>query len=166
LLGLFTADRQVIGGGEVEIRVGYLGEEQPSADMQVEMSESVTASFLPVPGAEPDVGDGPTLIEGSGVGVYETEVDLDRAGFWGAQVVVTLDGETVTTTAAFPVAEEHLVPTVGDPAPRTENATVGDPKGLDPIALDSRAQGEGDEVPDPDLHDATIASALDEGRPV
>lgn len=166
LLGLFTAERQVVGGGEVEVRVGYLGEERPEADAQVEMSDVVTASFLPVPGAEPEVGDTPTLIEGSGVGVYEAAVDLDRAGFWGAQVAVELAGETVTATAAFPVVEEHRVPTVGDPAPRTENATIDDPKGLDPIAIDSRAQGEDAEIPAPELHDTTIASALDAGRPV
>ncbi len=165
LIGLFTGQRQVVGGGEVRVRLGRIPDGQPSADTPVEMSEAVDATFLPVPGKEPDpLPDRPTLLE-DGTGVYEAEVDLDQPGNWGVQVEVELDGESTTATAVFPVAQEHGVPAVGDPAPSVDNPTIDDP-GVDPVALDSRAQGEDGEVPDPELHDASIAEVLEAGRPL
>ena len=165
LVGLFTSDRGIIGGGEIDVRVGYLGEEQPSADDQIEMSDATPATFLPVPGKEPEVGDSPTVIEGSGAGVYEARVDFDQPGFWNVQVSVPLEGEQHTANAVVHVGEEHRVPAAGDPAPATENPTIesGD---VEPIELDSRAQGEDGEVPDPELHDAVISDVLAEGRPM
>lgn len=163
LVGLFTSDRTPVVGGEIEVSVGHLGEAETGEDVQ--MSAPSTATFLPVPGKEPEAGDTPTPLEGSGIGVYETTVDLDQPGNWGAQVTVELDGETHTATAVFPVADEHRVPVAGDPAPRTDNPTI-DSGDVDPAALDSRAQGEDGEVPDPELHDASIADVLDEGRPM
>ena len=63
----------------------------------------------------------------------------------------------------FPVAAEHAVPAAGDPAPRVDNPTL-DTADVDPAVLDSRAQG-GEEVPDPVLHDTSVAALLDAGRP-
>ena len=166
LVGLFDGERRVLGGGEVRVRVGFLGEgEQPSADTEITMSDAVDAPFLAVPGSEPDVGDAPAPIEGGGVGVYEAEVDLDRPGTWGVQVAFELDGQERTATAAFPVAESHGVPAVGDPAPTTDTPTA-DSTDVEPIAIDSRAQGEDAEIPDPELHDASVADVLAEGRPM
>lgn len=163
LIGLFTAERTPIVGGEVDVRVGFLGDSQAGDD--VDLSEARTATFLPVPGKEPEVGDTPAELEGSGIGVYETAVDLDRPGNWGAHVTVELDGETHTTTAAFPVSDQHHVPVAGDPAPRTDHPTI-ESDGVDPVVLDSRAQGDEGEVPDPELHDASIPDVLDAGRPM
>lgn len=162
LVGLFTADRTPIVGGEVEVRVGFIGDSQ--AGEQVELSEASTATFLPVPGKEPEAGDTPAPLEGSGIGVYETTVDLDKPGNWGARVEFELDGEPVTATTVFPVGEEHRVPVAGDPAPATDTPTMDDD--VEPAVLDSRAQGEDGEVPDPELHDASIAEVLDAGRPM
>lgn len=164
LIGLFTAERIPVVGGEVQVSVGHLGEGRPEADARIEMSEPTTATFLPVPGKEPDTDDSPALLEGEGIGVYETAVDLGQAGNWGAQITVELEGETHTVQTVFPVSDEHRVPTAGDAAPRTDNPTVDDD--VDAITLDSRAQGEADEVPDPELHDASIADVLDAGRPM
>ena len=168
LVGLFGSDPgTVIGGGEIEVRVGRVPDGEQSADTQVQMSEPVTATFLPVPGNEPeDLGDTPAVIPGSGAGVYEAAVDLDEAGTWGVHVTVPLEGEDepVTATAVFPVAEEHAVPAVGDPAPVTDTPTIDTPD-VAPAALDSRAQGEDAEVPDPELHDTSIADAIEAGRP-
>lgn len=163
LIGLFTSERTPIVGGEIEVRVGHLGEGETGED--VEMSAARTATFLPVPGKEPEASETPTRLEGSGIGVYETAVDLDQPGNWGAHVSVELDGETRTATAVFPVSDQHRVPVAGDPAPRTDNPTI-DSEDVDPAALDSRAQGEDGEVPDPELHDASIADVLDAGRPM
>ena len=166
LVGLFTGQREIIGGGEIRVRIGRIPGGETSTDTQVEMSEAVDATFLPVPGKEPEqLPDQPSPLEGSGAGVYEAEVDLPEAGTWGVQVEVELDGEPVTATAVFPVAEEHGVPAVGDPAPSVDNPTIDDPD-VTPAALDSRAQGDATEVPDPELHDASIAEVLEAGRPM
>jgi hypothetical protein len=57
-----------------------------------------------------------------------------------------------------------LVPAPGEEAPRTENLTVHS-KGVPEAAVDSRAATEGD-IPDPELHDTTIADAIRRGRPL
>ena len=165
LVGLFNGQREVIGGGDIRVRIGRIPDGEPSADTQVQMSEAVDATFLPVPGKEPtSPPDSPAPLD-DGAGVYEAEVDLDQPGNWGLQVEVELDGEPVTATAVFPVAEEHGVPAVGDPAPSVDNPTIDDPD-VAPGALDSRAQGDATEVPDPELHDASIAEVLEAGRPM
>ena len=140
LIGLFTGQRQVIGGGDIRVRIGRIPDGDQSADTQVEMSDAVDASFLPVPGKAPDpAARHPEPLE-DGVGVYEAAVDLDQPGNWGVQVEVQLDGDPVTATAVFPVAEQHAVPAAGDPAPRVDNPTL-DTSDVDPAVLDSRAQG-------------------------
>ena len=165
LIGLFTGQRQVVGGGDIRVRIGRIPDGEQSADTQVQMSEAVDATFLPVPGKAPESPpDSPEALD-EGAGVYQAQVDLDQPGTWGVQVEVELDGESVTATDVFPVAEEHGVPAVGDPAPSVDNPTVGDAD-VEPAALDSRAQGEDGEVPDPELHDASIAEVLEAGRPM
>ncbi len=163
LVGLHGQDRQLVGGGQVDVRVAHLGEDE-ATDQQVTLSDPSTAEFLPVPGKEPDIDGGPQWIEGSGAGVYETEVDLDKPGFWGLHVTATVDGQERVATARFQVGEEHKVPAVGDPAPATDNPTI-DSGDVEPVTLDSRAQN-GGEIPDPQLHDTAIADALDAGRPM
>lgn len=165
LIGLFTGEREVVGGGDVRVRIGRIPDGEQSADTQVEMSEAVDATFLPVPGKVPtSIPASPDVLD-DGAGVYQAEVDLDEAGTWGVQVEIESGGEPVTATAVFPVAEEHGVPAVGDPAPSVDNPTVDDAD-VDPAALDSRAQGEATEVPDAELHDASIAEVLEAGRPM
>ena len=66
-------------------------------------------------------------------------------------------------TAAFQVEPEHRIVTAGDPAPRTVNLLPGDPDA--PVkAIDSRAEEDGS-VPDPELHELTVADAIATGRP-
>lgn len=167
MAGLFTIDRELLAFGEVTFEVGHLGDE-PTGD--VEPEQMVTASFLPVPGMEPE-GDAPApviLTADPGSGVYEATVDLDEPGFWALRVVAELeDGTVMAGTGSFPVGEVPEVPAVGDEAPRTVNHTVADVEAgtVQPVALDSRAQGEDPEIPDLHLHDTTIAEAIEAGRP-
>lgn len=161
LVGLFTADREVILGGEAELTFFYLGD-----GSQQEEVATTTATFLPVPGKEPaEPLAQPTVVApADGAGVYQARVDLDRAGLWGVAVRADVaELGPVETTTQFEVAEEPRVVTVGEPAPETTSPLVGDPD-VAPVAIDSRAQGEG-EVPDPELHDATVADAVAAGRP-
>jgi hypothetical protein len=98
-------------------------------------------------------------------GVYQAEgVTFDRAGFW--QVDVTADVEDLGVRRArttFAVLEEPAYPAPGQPALETQNLTMDSPD--TPLeAIDSRAVNDGD-VPDPELHEWTIARAIEEGRP-
>lgn len=165
LAGLLTSERELIVGGQVQMSFFYLGEEPGAANQ--ELVAETTATYLPVPGNdELTVEGGPTVAEASSAtGVYETTVGFDRPGTWGVGVAATIDGETQRGTATFVVQAEPQVVAVGEPAPRTNNATVGG--NAPPAALDSRAAVGGEEkTPDPVLHDTTIADAIEAGRPV
>lgn len=163
IAGVYRADRQLVIGGDVAMSFFYLGEDGTG---EQELVAETTASFLPVPGAEPegDLGT-PRLAESTSVtGVYQTRVDFDRPGVWGVGVAVDVGEGTQTATALFEVASEHAVVDVGDDAPAVENDLVGGD--ADPGAIDSRAAvGDAGEVPDPQLHDITVADAIAAGRP-
>jgi hypothetical protein len=161
-VGLFTSQRDLVLGGSVQTTFSYLGDGSGTPE-EVATTE---ADFLPVPGREPEteLTQATAVSPAEGAGVYETHVDLDRAGFW--RVVVRADVEglgEVEGQADFPVAEEHAVPAVGDQAPRTEGPVIGDD--VPPVQIDSRAQGEDAEIPAPEIHDRTVADALDAGIP-
>ncbi|MBW3665353.1 MAG: hypothetical protein KY469_19845 [Actinobacteria bacterium] len=162
IAGVLTPDRRLIAGGSVEMEFFFLGEEQ--AGGEPEPVATTSATFLPVPGKEPSEGDGPTIIDDpAAAGVYETQVSFDRAGFWGVGVTAEMsDGETRRGTTSFGVASAHQVPAVGDPAPASRNLTLE--SDAPPVAIDSRAGTEG-EIPDPELHDTTIADAIAAGSP-
>ncbi|MFA9428968.1 hypothetical protein [Egicoccus sp. AB-alg2] len=167
LTGIYTSERQLLGFGEVTFDLGYLGEE---AGGEAELTESVQAGFLPVPGAEPEgASSQPTVLMGQdGAGVYQARVDLDQAGWWGVRVTAELaDGTVREGQTTFEVLPEPAVPAVGDEAPATENFTIADVEAgnATPAALDSRAEQTGD-IPAPILHRATIADAVEQGRPV
>jgi hypothetical protein len=168
LAGVFTPERQLLGFGEVDFQLGYLGED---AGGETEIDQSVTANFLAVPGREPD-GDAtsPTLIDDpAGQGVYAGQVDFGEAGMWGLRVVAELDdGTMVEGQTTFVVGEDREVVDLGEQAPRSQNATIADVEAgeVEAVAVDSRAQGEDAQIPAPHLHDKTVAGSLDAGRPV
>ncbi|WP_052667729.1 hypothetical protein [Nitriliruptor alkaliphilus] len=169
LAGVLTLDAAQIAFGEVTFELGYLGDETGGeAPLDIE----ATARYLPVLGLEPEIEptDQPMVLVGeAGTGVYEAFVDLEEPGFYGLQVTAELaDGTTRQGRVTFEVLPEPEVPDVGDEAPRSQNLTIADVEAGDalPVSVDSRAQGEDDEVPDAHLHDTTIADALDEGMPV
>lgn len=172
MAGLVTADNEGVVGGTVQMEFTYLGQgqEEEAESSEPEPGPSAEAEFLPVVNKAPEeVGDQPTVLPpAEGVGVYETEVALDRPGFWEVSVEADLAGEgPVTATGAFQVFEEHLVPQVGDEAPATDTLTVADAEEgeVDPAAVDSRADSDG-EIPDPQLHETTIAEAIEQQRPL
>lgn len=99
-------------------------------------------------------------------GVYQaSDVTFDRAGVWEATVTVELDGAPQSATAAFQVVEEAAYPAVGQDAPRSRNHVMnGD--GAKPAMVDSRASDGWESIPDPELHQTTVADAIQAGRPV
>ncbi len=166
MAGLLSDERALLAHGDVTFQLGFLGDEPGG---ETELTQEVTASFLGIPGGEPE-GDHttPRFLDEPGNGVYAATVDLDQAGNWGLRVVAELeDGRVLEGQAVFPVQPEPLVPTVGEPAPRTENPTIADAEAgrVEPAAIDSRAGGTEGTIPDEQLHDAVIADLLDAGEP-
>jgi hypothetical protein len=166
LAGLGTGRNLFIGGGEVRMRFFFLGEDRDEGDPQ--LVTETTASFLPLPGEEEEpVPTTPTAADGTDArGVYRVEeMTFDRHGFWEVEVTAELADERVLAgRGAFEVLPEPLIPAPGESALRTENLTV-DSKGVPQEAIDSRAATEG-RVPDPELHETTIADEIRAGRPV
>jgi hypothetical protein len=185
LAGVLTSDRQVIGGGNVDMAFTYLGDDAGTDD-DPGPSATATGSFLAVPGtptptdlAEPVVlgepaggdhledngqqldGDGHENLSASGV--YEAAADFDRSGFWQVAVTADLNGEERAGTAVFEVQDDAQVPEVGEPAPRTSTLTLDSDAPAE--AIDSRA-GPRTSVPDEILHRVDLVDALDAGRPV
>jgi hypothetical protein len=161
IAGLLTEDNLFVSGGTVTMRFSSLSNEQ-NADPALELA----AAFLHIDeghGPPPDrVTAGPASM---GRGVYSAEgVAFDRDGTWQVEVEADLGGGDVrTATAAFQVVTEPRYPAPGQPAPRTENLTV-DSKDAPVAAVDSRAESEGG-IPDPELHQTTVAEAIAAGRP-
>lgn len=168
-VGLFRQserEKRPVVGGEVQLAVAYLGEAGASPRPDPEPVGEATATFLPVPGQAPtEPLDQPAPSDGSAVGVYEASVDLPDAGLYAVTATADVaDAGQMSATATFQVSEEHRVPVVGDEAPAVQNPTVGDSE-VPPAAIDSRAGNQDGEIPDPELHDMTVARALESGRP-
>jgi hypothetical protein len=168
ILALFTDQRDRIAGGEVTIRLAFLGD-KPGGE--AELGPAQTAVFLEIPGL--DVAPptrGPAVVESSVLlGVYRAEVDLDRAGFWGVFVEAVLaGGPEVSGQAILQVLEAPLVPAVGDLAPSVDNLTTADVRaGLgEPGALDSRLRTLEDRDTAAILHERRVSDSLAAGRPI
>lgn len=144
--------------GTIDIVFAYLGADGSAAP---ELGPTATADYVPVPGTDAS-GDAPAIVSGAR-GVYEAEdVTFDQAGIWRATLSLEIDGVARELTTDFEVRETSEIPAPGMPAPATENLTM-DSK-VRPGAIDSMADG-GGEIPDPELHQWTIADAIDQGRP-
>jgi hypothetical protein len=127
---------------------------------------SGTARYVPAPGTG---GDAEGILQLTAPdlarGVYQLEdVTFDAAGIWQADVRLSIEGEALTLSTQFPVNERPALPAPGDRALATENLTA-DSKGVDLSSVDSRAM-DGAPLPDPELHETTIAEALAAHRPI
>jgi hypothetical protein len=163
MLGMFNQTKGPIGYGTAAFSFFFLGEK--SAGETRQPGPTATARYLPLPGSPPPPADTskPVYLPTDQRGVYAADVAFDRPGFWGVTAVVDLDGPQEVKTA-FKVLPKHAVPAAGDPAPASRNLTVSTP-GAAPEAIDSRASST-TPVPDPELHQTTVAQALAEKRPV
>lgn len=164
IVGLATGDNLFVSGGAVDLRFSFLGETK--AEGEPEQRGEATAQFLPLPGEESPPEGRPTAGSAAmGRGVYQAEgISFDTPGIWEVEVTAEIqDRGRLVGTGAFQVLPETLVPAPGDPAPRTENLTL-DSRDAPKEAIDSRALT--GEVPDPELHDSTVAEAIHKGVPV
>lgn len=160
IAGVLTPDQLFVSYGTVDVEFFYLGtrEEQGAA----ERGPTAEASFLTIEG-EPST-DGPVATTASeGRGVYAADVTFERAGFWAAQVTADLEDGKRSGRAMFEVREDNVYPAVGERAPRTDNLTIHS-EDAPREAVDSRAR-DGAEIPDPQLHQMTIAESIRRGEP-
>lgn len=164
IVGLLTSDQHLIGWGTVRMRFCFVGVSK--ADTPCRYGAPATGRFLPIPGtrAPSPPPSSPRFVGGAeGSGVYGATTAFDRAGFWRVEVTARIGGDDRRAVSSFAVAEHHAVPGPGDDALNTENLTrfsADAPAG----AVDSRAANE--PIPDPELHQTTIAASLAAHRPV
>lgn len=160
-IGVFSSDPELgmllLTGGTVAVSLAP-GEGGSGTSVEGE------AAYVAAPGT-PSESTASLTAPSEARGVYELgDVTFDAAGVWQATVSAVVDGETISVGSAFAVLEEPALPAPGQPALETKNLTI-DSKGVDPAAIDSRAQ-DGAPIPDPELHQDTIADALKDGRPI
>jgi len=158
-VGVFnqTADGiQVLTGGAIPLSLVPADGGQPIQG---------TARYVPAPGTA--VAADPTLTSPSkGRGVYQLDdVTFPSAGVWNATLSFNdPDGQPENLTTQFGVSDKPALPAPGGKAYATKNLTMAD-TGVDPQAIDSRAEN-GAKVPDPELHQETIAAALAAHQPI
>ena len=122
-----------------------------------------TGAYIPAFGTQGDATGVPTLTTPADArGVYGAEnVTFDAAGRVAGHRVAHARRLAAPALDQFQVGAKPALPAPGQEALRTENLTMS--SDVDPVAIDSRAQ-DGAPVPDPDLHDTTIAAAVAQHR--
>ena len=163
-VGLFLANGKLVTFGSVGFSFSYLGTTQQPIAPQA--GPQATATYIPTPGTPQGTGSGPEITDPSTArGVYEAEnVTFDAPGVWSVLVTADIAGAgTQMARKAFLVAAAPALPAPGQPAPRTENLTIHS-KDVPLAAIDSGASVDGT-IPDPGLHEWTIADAIAEHRP-
>lgn len=156
LVGLVTDEQEQIGFGTVDLTFRRAGGAVTRAQ----------GTYRLLPGQRAGANaDRPRIVRsGSGNGLYGAEgVVFDEPGTWEVTAEVDLDGRTLKATTRLAVLPDSTVLEVGDRAPATVNHLPGAP-GVPPGAIDSRAKDA--QVPDPILHQRTIADALGQRRPL
>jgi hypothetical protein len=118
---------------------------------------SGTGRYIPAPGTGADTGTPAPTDPSTARGVYEVDTRFDVAGVWQADIGFDVGGQHVTVSSVFQVRDEPEIPAPGQRAFATENLTMR--SHADPESIDSRAQ-DGAPVPDPVLHQDTIADAI------
>ena len=166
IIAVRTDLNERVGGGEASFRFAHLGEDPA---VSATPGAPITATFLAVPGLDLPVPTRATIVDADlTTGVYQALVDLDRPGWWGVVVEVTLDdGTTLAGLTRLMVLPRPGILAPGDPAPPTVNLTTEDVlagRAL-PQALDSRLRTVDDTDPAARLHATRISDALAAGRP-
>ena len=147
---LVNKNGALLEGAEVSVRFFELQGETSRFHAEAQ------AEWRQVEGVTPHLHDDGELhlhLDYAGVYVVD-EVTFPTPGFWEAEFVVA-DG-SLTQQTAFAVLAEASAPTVGQPAPRTENLTIHDA----PFSEISTRPVESDA-----LHNVSVAEALDAGEP-
>lgn len=154
-LGLIDTEGLPVAGAELNAQFCQFNEDE-TATLASESSLSpitVTRSFTHLH------DDGETHVHEVGeVGVYVTRVDFPVAGPWQVFVSGTVDDMTLEPQPyLFQVHESSQSPAIGEPAPQSVQMTIDDVEDISEIDTSP--------VPNPEMHDMTIADAVTSGRP-
>ena len=166
IVGLLTGDHRDIGYGAVRMRFTYQSDGSNASPGTPSAWQDATFLSLPDAQAPANPSNTPTVLDasGHGRGVYATQARFDRAGFYNVEVEGDVAGlGTKSTSAALRVREKHQFLNVGDEALRSKNL-VASSTGVPAKAIDSRAV-EGAALPDPQLHQLTIADSIAQRKP-
>lgn len=164
IVGLLTGDHRDIAFGTPRMRFQYVSDGKNPQDAEPEAWQD--ASFLMLPEEQPKGSiDKTTLVTpGEGRGVFAVTRGFDKAGYWQVQVEADVDGfGKKSSSAAVQVHDKPRFPAVGEAAMKSKNLTVD--SDISHRSIDSRAQPDGP-IPDPQLHDSTIAADIEAGKPV
>jgi hypothetical protein len=159
-IGIFSSDGNgvsLLTSGTVDMQIGpYQGGSGTAT--------AAIAHYVPAPGTAGSASGTPALTTPDVArGVYQADdVRFDAPGVWEADVSFTLGGTALHLSTQFQVKAQPALPAPGQEAFHTQNLTMASK--VDPQAIDSRAI-DGAKVPDPELHQHTIAQAIAAGKP-
>lgn len=157
-----TEDGALRSGASVTVRVYRLADEPEDSPNESELLSEQQATQRSITISDNHIhADGTTHVhEGPQSSVYVANVDLNATGWWGIEVDVELDGERYEQIRLSNtwVRESTEEPAIGAPVPRSEQLTLRD--------VDDISEIDSSVPPNPDLHDLTIAEALETGKPV
>ena len=163
LIGLVASEGRVVTGGEIEVFFAHLGEGNAESATGT-LGVPYRGVFQQVSGDQEPSSTPRASRPSEAVGVYVVRgAVFDKPGRWGLLAEVDIAGAAAQVQAVFEVGSTSGVVRVGDPAPPTHNPHPG-AADVPPTAIDSRAK-DGEAVPDPSLHDVTVADALAAGLP-
>jgi len=152
-LGLLDKEESPVLGAAVRLRFFDLNGEEPR------LKSEADARFVPAELFFIDEQSGKEKRFVGQNGVYITQVNFDRAGRWGVEVAVTLEGKKLDPIPfQFNVLEKSPEPAIGDPAPPSRQLTLADV--ADITEIDSSFP------PRPHMHDITVADALATAKPI
>lgn len=155
LLGLLDEDGSLLLGANVDLRFFKLEGERGT------LKATAQADYVSLrESAVHEHADGTLHThEGAEIGGYVAHVEFDSAGLWGVEVTGTADSRAFGPLRyQFEVFEDTPVPDIGEPAPRTQQRTLRDVADISEIGTSN--------PPHPEMHELTVAEALDTGRPV
>ena len=92
------------------------------------------------------------------VAFFIANAGFTHSGFWGAELTGEFDGERFELRMRFIVQERTPEPMIGEAIPRSVQRVLADVDRIEEI--DSSLP------PVPELHDLTVAAALDAGKPI
>ncbi len=157
-----TDDGALLSDASVTLRVYRLADQPEEAPNEAVLRSEQVATPRSITVTTDHVhADGTVHVhEGPRSTVYVADVEFDSVGWWGVEVDVELEGERyeqIRLSNSW-VRDESNEPGIGDSVPRSEQLTLRDVADISEI--------DSSNPPNPELHDQTIAEALDTGRPV
>ena len=154
VVGLQDRDNNLILDAEVHLRFFRLADGEGTLEAEADtFPVTVQESFV-----HEHEDDSSHVHTGDEVGVYVAHVTFDEPGLWGVEVSAAVEGEVKEPARVqFDVLEGSNTPAVGDPAPRSAQATLRDVTDISEIDSSS--------PPRTAMHELTIAEAIDSGQP-